>query len=138
LIRLIQLGFIEVLLIQAINRIRHYYLEVVPEAKSYFSFPQYDDFNSIRSIVLPFQIGFEGFGSAGFQVIVINSILAGAFAGILAFIGLNLSVNGAVVVGVVGMFLGLGLQFVVGAFVGLKFSRSMEFRFPSPEEVDKS
>lgn len=47
LIQTIQIGIYDSLLAQAINRIRHYYIELTPEAEQYFIFPQFDDTESI-------------------------------------------------------------------------------------------
>ena len=42
-IRTLQIGINDTQLAQAINRIRHFYVELAPEAERYFSFPHHDD-----------------------------------------------------------------------------------------------
>ncbi len=132
LIRLTQLGISDVLLIQAINRIRHYYLEMAPGAEPYLSYPHFDDAESILSTVVPIRVAYEGFGSAGFQVAVLNSFLAGAFAGILAAGLLALDALPSIATGVGGMILAFLLQGLFGAAMGKRIERSMEVRFPRP------
>jgi hypothetical protein len=134
--RLIQLGVTDVLLAQAINRIRHYYLELVPESDPYFSFPHFDDPESVRVSVLPVNIAFEGFGSAGFQVTAINSILVGVFAGILASGALKVSSGVSVVVGIAGLVLAFGIQAFYSTKLGARIAESMEVRFPVENRPD--
>jgi hypothetical protein len=137
-VRLVQLGMTDVLHVQAINRIRHYYLEVAPEAKPYFSYPHYDDADALRQTVLPVRIGFEGFGSAGFQVAIVNSVLLGAFAGILTGGLFDIGWSSVIVIGVLAIILGFGLQLGYSATIALRFSRGMEIRFPSQGEQPES
>lgn len=137
-IRLIQLGITDVLLVQAINRIRHYYLETMPEAGPYFSLSQYDDMDSIRTTVLPVKMGFEGIGSAGFQVTVINSVLIGAFAGILAAGVLNVNTSWVIAIGIIGMILGFLLQAIYSGSVAMKVSKNIEVRFPMQKDSGES
>jgi hypothetical protein len=131
--RLIQLGISDAFLIQAINRIRRFYANVAPEAAPFFSYPAYDDLSSIRSVAMPINIGFEGFGSAGLQVAVINSVLIGAFAAILAASLLNFSPTAAFVVSIVAFILGLVSQFAISAAASIKIVKNMDFCFPNPQ-----
>lgn len=135
-IRLIQLGVADVLHVQAINRIRHFYLQVVPEAEPYFSYSYYDDLEALRSTVFPVKIGLEGLGSAAFQVAIVNSVLMGAFASIIAGGLFRISLNQIIVIGVIAMILGFGVQAGYSAITGVKVSQSMEIRFPSQEEPE--
>ncbi len=105
---------------------------MAPGAEPYISYPQFDDAESILSTVVPIQVAYEGFGSAGFQVAVLNSIVAGAFAGILAAGVLTLDALPSIVTGVGGMILAFLLQGLFGAAMGKRIERAMEVRFPRP------
>jgi hypothetical protein len=131
-IRLIQVGVTDVLLIQAINRIRHYYLEVTPEAARYFSYPHYDDPDGIRHALLPFGLGNEQFAGAAVQVAAINSFLCGVFASILAAGLFSITLTPAIVVGLVVMVVVIGLHARYGAALQRSFKEHMEIRFPTP------
>jgi hypothetical protein len=68
--------------VQAINRIRHFYLDVAPEAESYLSFSHYDDPEAVQDTIVPFHPPgpLQGFASTPGPVIMVNSVLTGAFA----------------------------------------------------------
>lgn len=131
-IRLANLGVTDVLLIQAINRIRHYYLEVTPKAEKYFSFPRYDDPESIRLALLETNSRFEGLGSAVIQVVVINSFLAGIFAGILASGPLSVSLLPTILIGLSGLVIAIVLHLLYLTRLRNTIQDKMETRFPPP------
>jgi hypothetical protein len=71
---------------QGMNRIRHYFLEVAPEMGRYFVLPSTDDPKvslaavGIRTEGNPW---WQALLTAGAIVVVVNSVLAGVFAGLL-------------------------------------------------------
>lgn len=68
---------------QGMSRIRHYYLEVAPEMGRYLVLPATDD---PRAGLVAVGIGVRRWGwwlSASSVIVVINSVLAGVFAGLL-------------------------------------------------------
>lgn len=75
-----------------INRIRHYYVELSPDIKRYFIQSTHDDrpgaLQSIGIIPAKWQFFLTGSG----MVAVINSVLAGVFAGMLCRFALSLPI----------------------------------------------
>lgn len=131
--RLIQVGVSDVLMTQAINRIRHFYVETVPQAERYFTYPHYDDADAIRASVLPFGLGNEQLASAATQVAIINSLLVGTFASIVAASLFPLTLATAILVGVVVLIIVLGLYAGYAQKLQRQFLQRMEVRFPTPD-----
>jgi len=137
LVRLLQVGITDARCVQAINRIRHFYLEVAPEAESYFSFPHYDDPDAVQRTMMPFHPPdfLQGFASTPGPVIVINSVLSGVFASILAAGPTSLGPVPAIAIGVFVLVLAIVLHYQVAARVWPRETREhAEVRFPTPEE----
>lgn len=137
LIRLLQVGITDARCVQAINRIRHFYLEVAPEAESYFSFPHYDDPDAVQRTMMPFHPPdfLQGFASTPGPVIVINSVLGGVFASILAAGPTSLGPVSAIAIGVFVFALAIVLHYQIAARVWPRETREhTEVRFPTPEE----
>jgi hypothetical protein len=109
LIRTIQIGVDFERLAQATNRIRHFYIEIAPEAEPYFSFPRFDDPQAVRQSMMPFHFRLQGLASTPGPVILINSVLVAAFAGILAVGFFSAGFGLAVLIA----FLALGVGFVL-------------------------
>jgi len=134
LIRLLQVGITDSLCVQAINRIRHFYLDMAPEAESYLSFSQYDDPEAVQSTMMPFHAPLQGLASTPGPVIMINSVLAGAFASILAGGPGSLTLYPALAIGVLVLALAVGFHYQIAARVWPRETREhAEVRFPSPE-----
>jgi hypothetical protein len=84
--RLVQLGIENIRCVVAINRIRHYYLEVAPELRAHFTLSAHDDprgvlvsVGSIRGAVRWWDIFVTNAG----VVAVVNAIVAGVLAGLV-------------------------------------------------------
>ena len=137
LIRLLQVSINDTRYAQAINRIHRFYLEIAPEAKRYLSFPHHDDPDAVRRTMMPFHApGFlQGLASTPGPVILINSILTGIFASILAAGLLSLRLVPAIVIGLVILALALWLHV---SYIGRVWPREtrdhMDVRFPGPDE----
>jgi hypothetical protein len=71
---------------QGMNRIRHWYLEVAPEMAPYFVLPATDD-PWVTLAAIGVQTGgnpwWQALLTAGSMIVVVNSVLAGVFAGLL-------------------------------------------------------
>lgn len=135
LIRILQIAVADVLLAQAINRIRHYYLEVVPEAAPYFSFPRYDDQEATMQSMMPFRSRFQDLVSTPGPVILVNSVLAGAFASILAAGPFAAPLWLAILIGALVLLLALGLHMGYGRLIWEQEARKqVEVRFPTPKD----
>jgi hypothetical protein len=117
-------------LARGINRIRHFYLEFVPQAEPYFILSAHDDVAGVLQNMgvrpSPWQLGLTTAGTIG----VINSVVAGVVAGLLAsLLGWSLATDfgvGAVI-------------FVLSAIAHYRAERSalgrgnerLQVRFPS-------
>jgi hypothetical protein len=136
LIRLLQVGITDARCVQAINRIRHFYLEVAPEAESYFSFSHYDDPDAVRRTMMPFHPPdfLQGFASTPGPVIIINSVLSGVFASILAAGPTSLGPIPAIAIGVLVLAVAIVLHYRIAATVWPRETEEhAEVRFPTPE-----
>lgn len=134
-IRMIQIGINDARLAQAINRIRHYYMEIVPEGEPYFSFPQYDDPVAVQLSMMPFHFQFQGLASTPGPVVLINCVLVGAFAGILAAGFLSMQLLPAILIALAALVLAFWLHWMIGERVWQRETRvKMDVRFPTPEE----
>jgi hypothetical protein len=71
---------------QGMNRIRHWYLEVAPDMEPYFVLPATDDpMASLAAIGIRGRTWSQGMlATAPWVVVVVNSVLAGVVAGLLA------------------------------------------------------
>jgi hypothetical protein len=70
---------------QGMNRIRHYYLEVVPQMEPYFVLPATDDpWASLAAVGIAVRgrAWWQGLLTAPAVIVVINSVLAGVFTGL--------------------------------------------------------
>jgi hypothetical protein len=106
--RLLQLGIENIRCVVAINRVRHYYLEVAPELGPHFTLSPHDDtrgillsLGSISGRVRPWDVFVTNAG----MVAVLNGIIAGVIGGMLAWKA-GWGMDGATLVGAV---LGLAL-----------------------------
>ncbi len=86
--RLLQLGIENIRCVVAINRIRHYYLEVAPELRAHFTLSPNDDtqgvltsLGSLRGNVRPWDIFVTNAG----MVAVVNGIIGGVVAALIAW-----------------------------------------------------
>ena len=135
LIRIVQIGLSDASLVKGINRIRHAYLEIVPEAEVYFSYPPYDDPDAVQDTMMPFRHPLQGFASTPGPVILINSVLTGAFASILVAGLLSAPPLLAIMVGLVALVLALGAHIAWNWRIWTRVARQeQEVRFPTPED----
>jgi hypothetical protein len=137
LIRLLQVGINDARCVQAINRIRHFYLDIAPEAKSYLSFPHYDDPEAVQKTMMPFHPPefLQGFASTPGPVIMINSVLSGAFSSILARGVLSLTLFPVIAVGLSVLVLAIVLHYQIPARIWPRETREhLDVRFPTPKD----
>jgi hypothetical protein len=100
-IRVNQTGTEDMIAARGINRIRHYYAEIAPQAERYFILSKHDDmFGYLDNLAAPASV-FQMFASTAGLVSVINSVLTAVFAGLLIYVAFNASLLICIVVGVV-------------------------------------
>lgn len=100
--RVLQSGIEDVVYARGINRIRHLYQEHAPEMRPYFVLSSHDDDVGVMSNMAMNTGWWQTFLTMAGMIAVINSILAGAFVGLLLAavfnLALGLALAGAVVV----------------------------------------
>lgn len=106
--RALELGIEDYIYAVGVSRIRHFYVEAVPQSERYFVGPTHDDFASTMApTVFGLPAGltwWQSFLTVPGAIAVVNGAISGSFAGLLV---------GAVVVGSFALGLGVG----VGVFL---------------------
>lgn len=129
-------NYYDALCVVGMNRIRHAYLQIVPEVEPFLVMGAYDDEKNLNLSmgVAPGRGNFvvDVIVSTPFVVCAINSILSGVLATILAR-QLGLGAPAAIAFAVVGVLLVFGLQVLV-AMRGITAAvAAYEPKFPAPE-----
>jgi hypothetical protein len=126
--------------IQGMNRIRHAYLEIVPQLEPYFVTSRHDDLPAIFSAygiapVSKYSVGRRrlhyAFVTTQGMVGIINSMLAAVFGSLLAVL-MGASTAMAVAVGALVLAIAFGLQMAFGLSIYERLRDRMTFHFPSP------
>jgi len=139
--RLLQLGIENIRCVVAINRIRHYYLEVAPELRPHFTLSPNDDtqgvltsLGSMRGNVRRWDIFVTNAG----MVAVVNGIIGGVIAALVAW---QLRLGMAATAGI-AILVGLVLLAILVAYLARSWQTSARIigsRFPTRgEELDRS
>jgi hypothetical protein len=110
---------------QGMNRIRHWYLEVAPEMAPYFVLPATDDpWASLAAIGIGRRSTWQGLlTTAPWILVVVNSVLAGVVAGLLARLA---GASGPLLPALAGAAGFLASLAVLGAYEQRVFRRDME------------
>jgi len=89
IIRLGQVNREDAIWVQGMNRIRHAYLEIAPELEPYFVTSSHDDPRGVVTSAMAMQQipRFQGFVAVPGVVAVLDSVVAGAIAGIAGLAG---------------------------------------------------
>ena len=110
--RAMQLGVEDYIYAVDMSRIRHFYVEMVPQAERYFVGSIHDDFSTTMAPTvfgLPVGLGWQSWLTVPGAIGMVNSVIAGSFAGLLvgAFMveSLALSVGVGIAVFVVSVLL---------------------------------
>jgi len=130
--RLLQLGIENIRTVVAINRVRHYYLEVAPELRPHFTLSYYDDpqgvltsLGSIRGGLRPWDLFVTNAGLVG----VIDGIVCGVLAALVAStVGQTPATSalagiatGAIVLGGLSLYLARSWRVAIQTF-GVRFA----------------
>jgi hypothetical protein len=81
--RVLQAGSADIIYASGINRIRHLYLEYAPQMRPYFVLSEHDDPGEVLSQEAMHGSWWQIFLSTAGMVAIIDSVLAGSFAGLL-------------------------------------------------------
>jgi hypothetical protein len=134
IVRLAQVNHENARWVQGMNRIRHAYLDIAPELEPYFVTSKYDDNAGVLASAVPGldpTPRYQAFVSAPGVVAVIDSVVAGAAAGI-AGLALDVGVGWSLVLGAACFLASIG-YFVAWARGKIgEFLPGHEPLFPSP------
>lgn len=157
--RLLQLAIENIRCVVAINRLRHYYLEIAPELESHITLSPFDDMagvlaslGSVRTRMRPWDLVISNAGIIG----VVDALLAAIVTGLIAWfltkdlaapLGLVVPLGAALVVGVVLLVVlmryarstlrlaqhAAGVRFATGT--GIDVSHVHTSEEPAPDQV---
>ncbi len=132
--RLAQVGFEDARWVQGMNRIRHAYLDLAPELEPYFVTSRYDDeagilVTSVAMRERPPRM--HAFVTILGVVAVVNSVVAGAIAGI-AVLELDLGTAASLAAGGVFFVLSIGAFAVWAERTITRYTAALNPIFPSP------
>ncbi len=132
--RLEQLSFADFQYQRAINRIRHAYVDVAPEAARYLMLSIHDDVRGVAQTAMYQEGRRMGVLTAAQMISVINSVIIGL---IIAIAFRWLSGTGglrSLLIGVVAGVIVSVIDFRMGEARWKEYVEAFEVRFPSPEE----
>jgi hypothetical protein len=142
--RLIGMGREEFQALQAMNRLRHAYLEMVPTLDPYMSTGRYDDARSVMATYDASQqrptvaLGLlHGLTTMPGMIAVLDAALAGAVAAAVA-VSLGGDTRAALAIGVTSGAVVMVLLFAVSSRVILRQGQFMPPRFPDPGAAGQS
>ena len=138
--RLAQINAEDTLWVQGLNRLRHAYFELAPELELYFVTSQYDDVTGVlasapRSKPRTTSRPFQAFVAAPGLIAVLDSVVAGATAGI-AVLGVDLGTAASIGAGVAAFSISLAAFIAFGVRSIHGYRRDMVVRFPSPASTE--
>jgi hypothetical protein len=84
--RAMQLGVEDVIYARGMSRIRHFYVEVVPQAERYFVGSIHDDFATTMAPTvfgMPVTLAWQSLLTVPGAIAMVNSVIVGSFAGLL-------------------------------------------------------
>jgi lipid-A-disaccharide synthase-like uncharacterized protein len=116
---------------QGMGRIRHYYLELAPEMRPYFVMPTTDDvWSNLAAIGIRTRAWWQRLLTAGMLIVVMDSIVAGAFVGLLLSIVQPRRTAVSVACGVVGFAVSLVVLYLVQHRMFSRAMSSLPTAFP--------
>jgi hypothetical protein len=130
--RVLQSAIEDLIYRHGMNRIRHFYVEIAPRVADYLVLPTYDDATATaQSLALTRRWGRQRLLTLASTVAVINSVLLGAFVGLLTSTLLSLPLLAYVGIGVGAGLISLVLH---QRYQEMRWQemRRMPVRFPTP------
>lgn len=117
----------------AINRIRHFYVELIPELGDYFVQSTYDDWDGmLRSLSLTWT-RWHGFITASAAVAAMNAFVAGVLVGLLTSWLIGLPLAAAIACGFVVGIATMAIQARFGSQAVRRLELYLTPLFPSPK-----
>lgn len=131
--RVLQTAVEDIIYARGINRIRHYYIELAPEVRRYFIQSIHDDTEgALRGMGIDNTTSkWEMFQTSSGMVAVINSVIAGVFAGLLCRFLFSLPLYANFGLGIASFVTGIFIQrhYIVKKFT--EMDSRLEALFPS-------
>ena len=131
--RVLQTAVEDIIYARGINRIRHYYIEMAPEVRRYFIQSIHDDTaGALHGMgIVPTSSKWDMFQTSSGMVAVINSVIGGAFVGLLCRFLLSFSIYADFGLGIAIFAVSVFAQrnYIVRKFADLE--RRIEALFPS-------
>ena len=132
-VRVLQLGIEDMIFARGINRIRHFYVELAPEAEKYFILSTHDDIGSASlrhlGLVAPW---WQMFMTAAGVVEVINGVVGGVLAGMAVNQMLGLPLSSCMGAGVLAFVAIVAAQHQYGFRHWDRVERRITTLFPAP------
>ncbi len=116
---------------RGINRIRHYYVELAPDVARYFIHSTHDDVAGALQGMGIVPSKWQHFVTNAGMVSVINSVLAGVFAGMVAEFTTPLPIYGVIAVGLGVVALTVAAQHRYQLSKYAEIDKGLETLFPS-------
>ena len=133
-LRALQTAMEDTLHARGINRIRHYYTEIAPEIAAYFIHSVHDDMPGVMQDMAMKASWFQPFVTTAGTILVINSILAGAWIALLLQYLIAPPLWLTAVLGMFLFFLILLAQNYYQARRWEDFEIHLTSKFPTPKE----
>ncbi|HEX5732035.1 MAG TPA: hypothetical protein VF131_04290 [Blastocatellia bacterium] len=131
--RVLQTAVEDIIYARGINRIRHYYIELAPEARRYLIQSIHDDTaGALRGMgIVPTNSKWDMFQTSSGMVAVINSVIGGVFAGLLCRFLFSLPIYADFGLGILFFVVSIYVQrnYIVKKFADLE--TRLEALFPS-------
>ena len=131
--RLVQLSYADFTYQRAINRIRHAYLDVAPEAARYLTLSAYDDMRGVAQTAGYREGRRMGLLTAAQMISVINSVIVGLIVAIAFRWAAGSGGLASILVGIVAGVIVAVIDFRMGEARWREYIEACEVRFPSPE-----
>lgn len=118
---------------RGINRIRHYYVELAPEIRPYLIHSTHDDVaGALYDMgIVPSNSEWQHFVTNAGTVAVINSVLAGVFAGMFSKFATPLSLYASAGLGIVVFAVSVAMHRRYQTNKYVEFEKQLAIRFPS-------
>ncbi len=133
--RVLQISLEDVVYARGINRIRHLYMEILPQMQDYFVLSSSDDVDSVYGDMATQSIWWQVYLTTPGMIGVINSLLVASFLGLLASFFFQLSLGLSTVVGAVVFFLVLLAFYRYQWTTWGKAQAALVSRFPKGQRV---
>lgn len=132
--RLEQLSFADFQYQRAINRIRHAYVDVAPDAARYLMLSIHDDLHGVAHTAVFRQDRRMGLLTAAEMIAVINSVIVGLIVAIAFRWAVGTGGLSSILVGVIAGVSVAVIDFRISEARWQEYVKSCEVRFPSPQE----